>query len=211
MSLDMSTTTHPRATRATPTDAHATLTTRQRSLAELAIEIIARDGYAALTMRALARAADMKLGALQYHFRTRAELFDALVSVIAQSYGRDFTLAESGDPEADLRTLLRSIYRDRAGEPLQGERLWPQLRALAKVEPLVKTLLDQLSAEYLAILEGACERAGLARPRVLALSLMSAIEGTALFVGSAEPWSTEAEAVFDTLVAQLVDAAPRAS
>ena len=35
-----------------------------------AIELIADEGYGSLSMRALARASGMKLGALQYHFRT---------------------------------------------------------------------------------------------------------------------------------------------
>ncbi len=52
----------------------AEMTERQQQILQTAIEIIADEGYASLTMRAIARACDMKLGALQYHFRTSDEM-----------------------------------------------------------------------------------------------------------------------------------------
>lgn len=45
-------------------------TKRKRQILEAAIEIISPEGYANLSMRALARASDPKLGALQYQFPT---------------------------------------------------------------------------------------------------------------------------------------------
>ena len=39
---------------------------RKQEIMQTAIEIIADEGYASLSMRALARAVGMKLGALQY-------------------------------------------------------------------------------------------------------------------------------------------------
>ena len=43
---------------------------RRQQIIQEAIGIIASEGYSKLKMRALARASGMKLGALQYHFRT---------------------------------------------------------------------------------------------------------------------------------------------
>ena len=42
---------------------------RRREILRTAIDIIADEGYSCLTMRSLARASGMKLGALQYHTR----------------------------------------------------------------------------------------------------------------------------------------------
>ena len=55
---------------------------RKQEILQIAIEIIADEGYSSLTMRSLARASGMKLGALQYHFRTWDELLRSLVGVI---------------------------------------------------------------------------------------------------------------------------------
>ena len=51
---------------------------RKQEILQIAIEIIADEGYSSLTMRSLARASGMKLGALQYHFRTWEALLRAL-------------------------------------------------------------------------------------------------------------------------------------
>lgn len=41
---------------------------RKQQILQAAIDIIVDQGYASLSMRAVARASDVKLGALQYHF-----------------------------------------------------------------------------------------------------------------------------------------------
>ena len=53
---------------------------RKLQILETAIKIIADSGYGSLTMRALARGSGIKLGALQYHFRTREVMLRALVT-----------------------------------------------------------------------------------------------------------------------------------
>lgn len=55
---------------------------RKQEILHTAIEIIADEGYSGLSMRSLARASGMKLGALQYHFRTREELLRSIMGYI---------------------------------------------------------------------------------------------------------------------------------
>ena len=43
---------------------------RKQQILQAAVDIIVDEGYGSLSMRALARASGIKLGALQYHFRT---------------------------------------------------------------------------------------------------------------------------------------------
>ena len=62
---------------------------RKQEIMQTAIEIIADEGYASLSMRALARAVGMKLGALQYHFRTSDEMWRELVGYICLLYTSD--------------------------------------------------------------------------------------------------------------------------
>ena len=57
-------------------------TDRKTEILRAAIELIADEGYGSLSMRALARASGLKLGALQYHFRTWDALLTALVNYI---------------------------------------------------------------------------------------------------------------------------------
>jgi AcrR family transcriptional regulator len=77
-------------------------------------------------MRALARASDMKLGALQYHFRTWDELLTALVGYIADSIRESWSQRglESGSPGVRggwmiLRAFLISLLSCWMKPPVQ--------------------------------------------------------------------------------------------
>ncbi|MAI50975.1 MAG: hypothetical protein CML78_03895, partial [Rhodobiaceae bacterium] len=71
-------------------DTKILLDDRKRKLLQTAIDIIATQGYAKLTMRALARSDGIKLGALQYHFPTWEALLSALARYIGDSYENSF-------------------------------------------------------------------------------------------------------------------------
>jgi len=72
------------------------LSERKEKILQTAIEIIADEGYSSLTMRALARASGLKLGALQYHFRTWEDMVRALVTHIAGHYRKSFDAIQVG-------------------------------------------------------------------------------------------------------------------
>jgi AcrR family transcriptional regulator len=186
-------------------------TERQREILGLAVDLVAEHGYAALTMRALARASDMKLGALQYHFRTSEALLRALAEYIAEAYRASFrTLRAAGDPPG-LRAVVSHLFDDAAGETLHSDRLWPQLWAMARVEPVMRELLEGIHGEYLAMLEEALGRAGRTAPRAEALALMALVEGSTLFVGREARWAADADAVREILLRLVDDEAGRRS
>lgn len=193
MSLDMST---PARRVAVPD--------RKEQILREAVGIIASEGYGALTMRALARASGIKLGALQYHFRTWEDLLRALAVYIGETYRGAFEAQGSHGKASTLRGLVRFILDDEPGLALQADRLFPQLWAMAQVEPVMEELLDEIYAEYLRHLEGRLVAAGSSAPRAEALALLSLVEGSTLFVGRGRRWSVDAAAVCDATIA-LID------
>jgi len=176
---------------------------KQQILGE-AIRIIASEGYSKLTMRALARASGMKLGALQYHFRTWEDLLRALATHISNTYGDSFKALKPGAETPSLRNIAQFVLDDAPGSGLQADRLFPQLWAMAQVEPVMETLLDEIYAEYLRRLEERLIEAGSAAPHAEALVLMSLLEGSTLFVGHGRRWADDADAVRDATLA-LID------
>lgn len=178
---------------------------RKQEILQAAIEIIADEGYGSLSMRALARASGMKLGALQYHFRTWEDLLSALAKYIADTYQQSFeTLQSEAEPEAlSLRDTVKFILDDVPGSTLHADRLFPQLWAMAQVEPVMESLLDDIYVEYLRKLENGLINMGSATPRAEALALMSLMEGSTLFVGSNRRWTNQASAVRDATFAFL--------
>lgn len=189
MSSDMSTPLCPK-----------TMTERKQQIVQTAIEIIADEGYGSLSMRALARASGMKLGALQYHFRTSEEMLRAIVGYVGESYRQSFDRFQNRDNPPGIREIVMFLLKDEAGDTMFGDRLLPQLWAMEQVEPLVSDLLEDVYATYLTILEEALEAEGNSAPRAEALCLMSLVEGSTIFMGSGRRWEGDAKAFVDTVL-----------
>ena len=178
---------------------------RKQQILEEAINIIASEGYGKLTMRAVARASGMKLGALQYHFRTWEDMLRALASYIGDTYRQSFEALKSEADGLDLRDIVVFILDDVPGSTLQADRLFPQLWAMARIEPVMETLLDDIYVEYLDKLEKRLVDMGSTAPHAEAIALMSLLEGATLFVGSDRRWADDAGAVRDAVLA-IIDA-----
>ena len=178
---------------------------RKLQILQTAIKIIADSGYGSLTMRALARESGIKLGALQYHFRTREVMLRALVAYIAAEYKKTFELVRPGVDALDIDELLMFLLNDPLQHLFQEDRLWPQLWGMMLVEPLVADLVDDIYRDYIQVFEKSLERSGSTAPRAEAVLIMSMVEGTTLFVGKGRPWSDENTTVFELVMEFIQD------
>ena len=178
---------------------------RKQQILNEAINIIANDGYGKLTMRALARASGMKLGALQYHFRTWEDLLRALAAYIGDTYRQSFAEVNPDPAAVGVRDIVLFMLEDAAGSRLQADKLFPQLWAMAQVEPVMEELLDEIYVEFLEKLESGLTNLGSNAPRAEALALMSLLEGSTLFVANHRLWARDAAAVRNAVLA-FIDA-----
>ncbi len=177
----------------------AALSDRKQQILQAAIEIIASKGYGKLTMRAVARASGMKLGALQYHFRTWDDMLRALAAYIADAYRRSWETLDLNGKEAGLQDLVHFIMEDPAGTALSGDELFPQLWAMSMVEPAMAEKMDELYDVYLEKLEEQLTALGSRTPGPDALAIMSLLEGTMVFVGDDRLWANQRDAVRDAI------------
>ena len=181
-------------------------TDRKTEILRAAIELIADEGYGSLSMRALARASGMKLGALQYHFRTWDALLVALVAYIESEIIAAFESGVGELEQADVRDMVEFMLDEHVGtsDGLFSDRLWAQLWAMEQVEPLVSDLLEEVYAKFLGLLEVRLVKRGAAEPRAEALVLLSMIEGESLFAGSGRRLANDRPAVRRSIL-QLID------
>ena len=177
---------------------------RKNEILQTAIEMIADEGYASLTMRALARANNIKLGTLQFHFRTYEDMLRALLAYIKQAYEKSFLAHQASDTPLSLQEIVIFVLDDEAGNTLCGDQLWPQLWAMQQVEPLVSDLVEDIYAYYLEILEQALTRHGSRAPQTEALALISLLEGSTIFLSHGRRWAKDADAV-RTAVLEFID------
>ena len=176
---------------------------RKQTLLQTAIEIIATQGYAKLTMRALAKSDGIKLGALQYHFPTWEALLTALAQYIGDSYESSFSALKDKPGGVDLDELVLFALDDITGTFLHSDNLFPQLWAMAQVEPVMAEMLDVIYTKYLSRVENCLIALKHPTPRAEALALMSLIEGSTVFVGANRRWHKDA-AAFETTILEII-------
>lgn len=175
------------------------MTERKQQILQAAINIIVEQGYGALTMRALARADGIKLGALQYHFKTKDDMLRALVGYIANEYQKIFAAMDTDIDSIGIKGLVSIVGMDPLEGPFQVDKLAPQLWAMGQVEPLVADLVEDFYDHYLRVLEKKIEAAGGESPRAEAICILSMMEGSILFLSEGKRWSADKDAVTETL------------
>ncbi len=177
---------------------------RKQQILQQAIQIIAREGYGKLTMRALAKASGMKLGALQYHFATREVLLQALTDAIAEDYAASLAQLEAENDALTIRDVVQWYLQDSGGARLESDWLWPQLWAMGRVEPQMRALLDGIASRLIELLERYLTEAGSTNARAEALAIVSLAEGSTLFVGTDTPWEADADQLVETVL-EIID------
>jgi AcrR family transcriptional regulator len=124
--------------------------------------IIAEDGIAAVTLRAIAARGGISMGRVQHYFPTRE-------TIVAHALTSYLTLAEQANPvpedrrEALLMLLIHAIPRD--GTQRLGAKVWYAYLAEAVTDPGLRAIVDEAlrGTEELAtdLLDGDRERARL--------------------------------------------------
>src|SRR5215472_6239882 len=81
--------------------------TRQ-ALLDAALQVFSRQGYAGTRLEDVAAEADMTRGAIYWHFKSKADLYNTLVAEVSIRAGRAAELAriEGGDPLENFRRIM---------------------------------------------------------------------------------------------------------
>lgn len=169
-----------------PDSASQTSDTRARIL-EAARTVLAREGYAATTMRAISREAGVAVGLANYHFNSRRQL---LGEVIDSSRDHFLGMAEARVPEAPgPETLRRILEMTRGLVELMPD--WYRLGADLDAQALRDNDLagtasankDRGQADVRQYLEVVCEASGVPTPADvdgMAAALLAAFDGLAV-------------------------------
>jgi AcrR family transcriptional regulator len=158
-----------------------------------ALTILVEQGYRAVTMRAIAKACDMKLGNVTYYFPTRNELVRALFDAVVSSYEASFEAIsheEGTSPEARLESIIKLILEDITTK--KTTRFFPELWALANHDPFVFERVHELYQRARVVLNELIAEINPALPvderETLALFMSASMEGTTIFAGYRRPW-----------------------
>lgn len=168
-------------------------------------QILIRDGYSGLTMRAVAGECGLSLSNITYYYRRKSDLLRDLTNRVFDGYAAEFTrirAASTGDTRKEFESVLRFIFRDLATR--ETTVFFPELWALANHEDYAVQAVGELYAAERALLEELIARLNprlpAARVKLLAMHIAASIEGHTMFVGRGKPWRKQHRALENTMV-----------
>lgn len=123
------------------TKKHISADIRRERLVAAALRVMKREGVAAATTRAICAEADMPHGAFHYCFRSKQELYAALLStdINITLDGAWPAVTPQADPTENIRTLLRAYWSAVEADP-EAQVVLTELVNLALREPELSEL-----------------------------------------------------------------------
>jgi AcrR family transcriptional regulator len=187
---------------------------------DAALEVIADEGFAALTMRSVAAAAAVSLAQVQYYFRSKDELLAAAFEHVSDDVvARTSAVEDSGHSREVLRALLH-VWLPLDEPRARAARVWLAFTAAAATSPTLGPMNAALDADLrsdFAGLLGQAQAAGELEPgvdvEVEAALLLAVVDGLAL-QALALPAAQRADFLsrgLDTHLSRLFTDAPRST
>jgi AcrR family transcriptional regulator len=158
---------------------------RREAILDAAEQLLVDEGHAALSLRAVAQRAGIRLGNLQYYFTTREELVRALLArVLERATVRvEEWMGAAGEGPGALEAALEPLLEEQL-DPA-SYRLFFDLWALAAREPAIAAELRTFYTRYTAAVAGMLRQAApeLSRAEAGARAelLVALLEGLSLF------------------------------
>lgn len=188
--------------------------TRPNAILDAARRLMMEEGAAAVTLRGVARAADMSPGHLNYYFANLDVLMDALLDRVIRPYLEAFDAlrdAHRQDPEGGLAAVLEYVLDDLSTP--ETTKFFPELWALANHDERVREKMQRLYDRYLHVLEELIREM---RPELdgsnvkeLALFICASIEGQTVFVGYERSYTEHRRALRTIAVKSMLAAVER--
>lgn len=143
---------------------------RRASLVQAALRVIARDGVAAATTRAIVAEADMPLASFHYAFRSRDELIAELIEFVVdnEAMAASAALSFEGDLKSTIRGGLKAFMDLVASDPLREQAMLELTQYALRTPDLGDAAVRQYASYYraaAAILETVAQKLGIAWQR----------------------------------------------
>jgi len=123
---------------------------RRTQLVEATIDVIAKRGFAGLTLAEIAEAAHLSAGIVNFYFKSKEELLSATLRHMAQQYQSHWTTAlarSATDPTAQLAAMVDADFDPQIASR-KGVTVWYAFWGEARWRPEYLRLCSELSDAY---------------------------------------------------------------
>lgn len=159
---------------------------KRTRLIETAARLAHERGFGNTALSDIAREADVPLGNIYYYYKTKAEIGEAIIAQQLEAFEaqrRDWDRAET--PKGRLRALVQTTIDNRGMLARNGCPVGSLCAELHKGDGVLAEAASRPFAALLAWIESQFEALGKgAEKRVLAVHLLSALQGVSLLANS---------------------------
>lgn len=161
---------------------------RVQEILKIATEVLAFEGYSEFTMRKIASRCGITLHNLQYYFKTKSQLFTAVVEQMQQAEldsGRMVVERADMSPEERFRAFVDYSIRDNQQPLIRGFQF--ELWARATRDPFAAKCRDRMTQVYcdfiLKLVQPLAPNRPLQEQRKKAAMILALLQGFPLIVG----------------------------
>ncbi|MEQ8495891.1 MAG: TetR/AcrR family transcriptional regulator, partial [Gammaproteobacteria bacterium] len=167
---------------------------RARHILETAVDVFLEKGYAHFTVRAVAEAAGVSIGNLNYYFPRKSDLLQAMVEHVIDGYLGEFERQRQRSPDcprAQLRQVIAFWIEDLG--TTRTTRFFPELWALAnhdgEAARLMEYVYERARGVLIELLGEVCPDLPREDIDVISVLMTATMEGLTLFAGHGKPWA----------------------
>ncbi|TYT60516.1 TetR/AcrR family transcriptional regulator [Natrialba swarupiae] len=163
----------------------------QEAIMQATYRALCKDGYANLTVQAIADEFDKTKGVIHYHYDTKEALLVAFLEYLLEAFEQNIAVDDQADPDERLLTLIETLL---FGPPERGEfDHWELMTALLEVRteaPYNQEFRRQLTRNYetveatvVAIVEEGIEDGTFREidPELVATLLLTCLNGARIY------------------------------
>ncbi|MGQ4809967.1 HTH-type transcriptional regulator BetI [Candidatus Entotheonellaceae bacterium PAL068K] len=183
---------------------------RREQIVQATIRCLARDGYACLTMKTLAREAGVSQGILHYYFEDKAAMLVAALEAVTTELDRRLTLAQRGhaqEPYRRLHAVIRACLDTALERPEVWRvyiQLWGEMRHNERLYAINADLYARMRRQVAALLTLGMRRGTFREINVnhAAAVIVGLIDGVALqlsFDPQALPLTTAVQCCYEAI------------
>jgi len=174
----------------------------REAILRAALHVLVNEGYAAMTMRRVAKECGLKFGNLTYYYRSHEDMVHALLEAVVAGFEAQFDEIvhdQTSDPTERLKRYCRFVLQDI--QTRETTHLFPELWALSNHSAFI---LDQMNALYrrarapiIAILQDMRPDLPQQTHENLALLISGSMEGMTMFLGHGKSFNDQIEPIIE--------------
>jgi AcrR family transcriptional regulator len=184
---------------------------RQLEILQTARDILVSEGFHKLTLRNIAKKIGINLSSLQYHFKNRATLIEALFEQASEYYQSETRNWLNIEPGADAKLKIEQGVRFALDEHKSKEstQFFIQMMAMAIEEPAAREFIDDFyqgiwtitSNQLLKLNPSLTEEERLNR----SAHMISLVEGCVFLIGSPRLCGNLPDSYYDHVVNSVIN------